>query len=86
MFQIAQFNVYQEMVTSFFPIFFSFYLGAWCDTFGRKLCMYLFLASRIIGQSILILLAYNMDWAKEWYLLTLVPTTLIGNLTKYIHF
>ncbi len=20
-----------------------------------------------------------MDWAKEWYLLTLVPTTLIGN-------
>ena len=70
------------MVTSVFPIFFSFYLGAWCDTFGRKLCIFLFIISKIIGQSILILLANNMDWAKEWYLLTLVPTSLIGKLTK----
>jgi hypothetical protein len=38
----------------------------------------IFFDCRIIGQGILILLAYNMDWAKEWYLLTLVPTTLIG--------
>ena len=66
------------MVTSFFPIFFSFYLGAWCDTFGRKLCIFLFMFTRILGQAVLILLAYNMHWAKEWFLLTLVPTTLIG--------
>ena len=77
-FQIAQFNVYQDMVSSFFPIFFSFYIGAWCDMFGRKLTMFLFMASRIISPVILILLAYNMHWAKEWYLLSLVPTTLIG--------
>ena len=46
--------------------------------FGRKLAMFLFMASRIISQVILILLAYNMHWAKEWYLLSLLPTTLIG--------
>ena len=34
--------------------------------------------TRILGQAVLILLAYNMHWAKEWFLLTLVPTTLIG--------
>ena len=46
--------------------------------FGRKLTMNLFIVSRIIGQCILILLAYNIEWQKEWYLLTLIPTALIG--------
>ena len=46
--------------------------------FGRKLTMFLYMTTRIIGQVILILLACNMHWAKEWYLLSLVPTTLIG--------
>ena len=35
-------------------------------------------AFKIIGQCILILLAYNIEWQKEWYLLTLIPTALIG--------
>ena len=81
--EIAQFNVFQEMVSSSLPIFFSFYIGAWCDMFGRKLTMFLFIASRLVGQSILITLAYNMHWAKEWYLLSLIPVTLTGGYAAF---
>jgi hypothetical protein len=40
--------------------------------------MFLFIITKIMGQSILVFLSYRMDLPKEWYLLTLVPTTLIG--------
>ena len=42
--------------------------------------------TRILGQAVLILLAYNMHWAKEWFLLTLVPTTLIGIASHFTLF
>jgi len=74
------------MVTSIFPIFFAFYLGAWCDIFGRKLCMYLFLIAKSVGQGFLIVNAAFLSMKKEWYLLTFVPSTLIGKNDKIFIF
>jgi hypothetical protein len=68
------------MISSIFPVFFSFYIGAWCDLFGRKLCIFLYLGAKLIGQAILIVLAYNLEWPKEWFLLTLLPTSLLGKM------
>ena len=41
--ELNQYNVYKTYITSIFPVFFSFYLGAWADLFGRKPLFYLFL-------------------------------------------
>ena len=81
---MAQFYVYQTMASSVFPVFFAFYLGAWCDTFGRKICIFLFLFTKIISCIGVVLVAYFMDSRKEWYLLSLIPTSLVGKLcTSY---
>ena len=34
--EVAQFNVYVTAVKSVFPALLAFYMGAWCDLFGRK--------------------------------------------------
>ena len=34
--QTAQFSVYKTLISSIFPIFFAFYLGAWAGCFDRK--------------------------------------------------
>ena len=73
------------MVSSIFPVFFAFYLGAWCDVFGRKLCIILFLGAKVIGNVIIILVAFYIESAKEWYLFSLVPTALIGLLFRIVH-
>jgi hypothetical protein len=72
------------MVSNVFPVFFAFYLGAWCDVFGRKLCIFLFFGAKIIGNVVVIVVAYYLDTAKEWYFVSLIPTALVGtNVTSY---
>ena len=41
--ELAQFKVYESLITNIFPVFFSFFLGAWADLFGRKPLFYMFL-------------------------------------------
>ena len=52
--EVAQYSVYSMILGTFFPIFFSFYLGAWCDIFGRKLLFKLHAAARIIDLCIVL--------------------------------
>ena len=76
--QIAQFAVYQTIVDSVFPVFFSFYLGAWADLFGRKLIFYIFLSAKLIAQAATIACAYFLESPKEWLLTASLPTALSG--------
>ena len=46
--ELNHFNVYVTLITSIFPIFFSFYLGAWADLFGRKFLFYVVLIGEFI--------------------------------------
>jgi MFS family permease len=77
-FQYATFNVYMMMVATLLPIFFSFYLGSWCDIFGRKLLIKVYLISKIFGKTGLILCSYFMNSSKYWLLLCYIPYGIAG--------
>ena len=62
--ELNQFNVYKKLILSIFPIFFSFYLGAWSDLFGRKFLFYTFLTAFFLEQVILLFCAYYFDSPK----------------------
>ena len=81
-FQYATFNVYMMMVYTLFPIFFSFYLGSWCDIFGRKLLIKIYLMSKILAKCGVIVLAYFMNSSKYWILLCSIPYGIAGNCNK----
>ena len=81
--QVAQFAVYQMLVSTIFPVFFSFYLGAWCDLFGRKLLFKIYLSARCMDQIIVILCAYFVNSPKEYLLLAKIPSSLAGT-QKYL--
>ena len=76
--EVAQYSVYSMILGTFFPIFFSFYLGAWCDIFGRKLLFKLHAAARIIDLCIVITCAYFLESRKEFLLLASLPTAFVG--------
>ena len=80
--EVAQFIVYKMIVGTFFPVFFSFYLGAWCDLFGRKLIFKLYLSAKCVEQIIVIVCAYYLESPKEWLLLAPIPTALAGRIEK----
>merc|ERR1740129_1064429 len=42
--EYAYYSQYKTLASTIFPIFFAFYMGAWCDMFGRKLLMKIFLS------------------------------------------
>ena len=77
-FQVAQFNVYQTWSDSIFPIFFSFYLGAWADLNGRKTIMHIYMAGQFIAQIIILLSAIFMDWPKEVLLASIIIPAAVG--------
>ena len=77
-FQYATFNVYMMMVATLLPIFFSFYLGSWCDIFGRKLLIKVYLISKVFGKTGLILCSYFMNSSKYWLLLCYIPYGIAG--------
>ena len=81
--QVAQFAVYQMLVSTIFPVFFSLYLGAWCDLFGRKLLFKIYLSARCMDQIIVILCAYFVNSPKEYLLLAKIPSSLAGT-QKYL--
>lgn len=81
---MAQFNVYRELVGTFFPIFFSFYLGAWCDLFGRKLLFKIYLTARCLDQVVIILCAYFIESPKEYLLFAPIPVALAGGLGAFM--
>ena len=83
-FQYAYYSQYKTMASTIFPIFFSFYMGAWCDMFGRKLLMKIYLLSRIITKCGHISCAYFMYSSKWWILVTDIPSWISGMLPIYI--
>ena len=66
------------IVRSIIPIFLSFFLGAWCDLFGRKPLFYLYLSARIMEQAIVVICSYFLSSPKEYLLLANLPTALAG--------
>ena len=66
------------MVATLLPIFFSFYLGSWCDIFGRKLLIKVYLISKVFGKTGLILCSYFMNSSKYWILLCVIPYGIAG--------
>ena len=76
--ELNQFNVYVSWMSSIFPIFFSFYLGAWADLFGRKPLFYLVLTGYFLQQCVYVVCAYYFESKKEYLLLSHVPTSLSG--------
>jgi len=76
--ELNHFNVYTTLMTSIFPIFLSFYLGAWADLFGRKPLFYLVLGAYFLSQCVTTVCAYFIDSKKEYLLLAHVPTALSG--------
>ena len=75
---MTQFSVYALIVRSIIPIFLSFFLGAWCDLFGRKPLFYLYLSARIMEQAIVVICSYFLTSPKEYLLLANLPTALAG--------
>ena len=75
---VAQFSVYKTLISSIFPIFFAFYLGAWADLFGRKLLLLLFFIAYFLQTIIELVCAYYEDSKKEFLLIAGVPFTLVG--------
>ena len=80
MFQIAQFNVYVTTVESIFPLFLSFYMGAWADIFGRRTILYVWAISALLGQAGIMLTAIFMEWPKEIYLIAELPKAVLGKI------
>ena len=76
--ELNQFNVYTTLMTSIFPIFLSFYLGAWADLFGRKPLFYLVLGAYFASQCVTTVCAYFIDSKKEYLLLAHVPWAISG--------
>ena len=76
--ELNQFNVYKTLISSVFPIFFSFYIGAWIDLFGRKFMFFVFLTSFALQQATVLICAYFFDARKEYILFSYIPTSLPG--------
>ena len=74
--------MYQTLVSSLFPIFFSFYLGAWCDLFGRKLLFFIYLVSRMMEEAVVIICGIFLESKKEYLLLQNIPAAISG---KHFH-
>ena len=83
--EVNQFRVYQTLVSSLFPIFFSFYLGAWCDLFGRKLLFFIYLMSRCVEQVVVIICAVFLQSKKEYLLLQNIPAAISGITVHEVH-
>ena len=83
--ELAQFKVYETLITHIFPVFFSFFLGAWADLFGRKPLFYMFLISYALEEATLILCAYFSEWPKEYLLFSYIPGAISGicHLNEY---
>lgn len=71
---------YLDMVSSIFTIFISFYLGAWCDLFGRKPLIYMFWVAKIINQALILLQAIFLKMKKAYIYLATLPVTLVGRI------
>ena len=76
--QYSQYLVYEDMVQKLLPFFLSFYLGAWCDMFGRKYILYYYFFNRCLSQAVAVLNAYFIEAKAEYYLLVSVPIALAG--------
>lgn len=82
--QAAQFGVYKTLVGAVFPVFFSFYMGAWCDLFGRKLIFYIYLTARILEQVVVIICAILLLSPKEYLLFASLPQAFAGGYGVWI--
>ena len=81
--EAASFSVYQTLVATIFPIFFSFYLGAWCDLFGRKLLFKVYLTARCLDQMVVLICAIFINSPKEYLLLARIPSSLAGGKSVF---
>ena len=76
--QIAQFNVYMQIMNSAIPIIMCFYIGSWCDVIGRKFVMFICILARIASVGFQLLCVIFMDWPKEWLLVSTFLNSLSG--------
>ena len=77
--EVAQYQVYESIVDHLFPVIFSFFLGSWSDSFGRKWLLYLYFVICIIQTGGLMLNSYFMEWPKEFLLFSVnLPVALSG--------
>lgn len=76
--------MYDLTVSSVFPALFAFYLGSWCDLFGRKFIQYMYLAALVVSQAFVTLNAHFMEWPKEWLLLATLIPSLVGEYVSFI--
>ena len=68
------------LVYTIIPTIFSFYLGAWCDIYGRKFLIKLFLFAEIFSRGNMIVNAYFMDLKKEFLFIGVIPYGIVGNI------
>ena len=79
MLQFTRFGANTDLIEAILPMFFAFYLGAWCDLFGRRVIVYMFWTAKILSQVVVILNAvYLEEWKKEWFYLAYIPVALVG--------
>ena len=71
---------YLMLVYTIIPTIFSFYLGAWCDIYGRKFLIKLFLFAEIFSRGNMIVNAYYMDLKKEFLFIGVIPYGIVGNI------
>lgn len=76
--EVSDFKVWQTLAKNIFPLFFAFYIGSWCDLFGRKTVMYTYLIFQLLAQGILVLNSAFMSWPKEILLTGPLLTGLVG--------
>ena len=82
--QVAQFNVYNLIISNVIPALMQFYAGAWADLFGRKIMMFVYLASMVMGGVIALFSEIFVTAPKEWTLLISIPTSLVGGFPVWI--
>ena len=75
--------MYASLLESIFPAFFAFYMGAWCDMFGRKLILYLYFTCTILKQICVIICAYFLESPKEYLLFAGIPESLAGGKAAF---
>ena len=84
-YQIAQFNVYDTLAKSLLPTFTAFYVGAWSDFIGRKVIIYIYLATCVVSQAFVVVNAYFIMWPKELLLVSTLMQSIAGKsgITKF---
>ena len=70
--------VYSTIAQYLVPAVLAFYLGAWCDLFGRKVVIFAFLSAKIFQDAWNTLNAYFIEWPKEYLFVGISIPAIVG--------